>query len=499
MARLIAFVLLLAVCLPAASASGAVTVGALAAAPTFGPFLGGDGAVWVQGRADHSAADVMTQAPGAPARLIGSIPERPGATGDELTVEVSGGYLAYGYLAEDQSSRDGGILYSEVGAGPLGGPYAPLAHCAGAGGDDRFSLSAGVLAYTPACAPGSPLEIRDLATATEQPFAAPASNEFELAGNFLALRTDADSAAVTVYDRRSGAEVYRGGLSGPSTPVAGRFDLQPDGKLAVSIEANLSTTARAAVIAWFSPSAPAAHILPQPQIAASTYIAEYHLPVRMADDTIVYTRPESPCDYNGITDLVETDLQGNVRVIDRVFATNPVTFDFDGQTVVWVGNRGGVPTLLAQNLTTDVPPLTPAEPANCPTVLAPAARIVEKAIRVSPGGGGASLLVGCLDPARAGQKSSNCSLVADVRSVHRVRLTPRSKPAIVHFAHARTFTGPIALVLTPAMKGTLTIVLDARQRALLRRVRRLAVEVTLTDYFTHARVARAEVTLIARR
>lgn len=122
------------------------------------------------------------------------------------------------------------------------------------------------------------------------------------------------------------------------------------------------------------------------------------------------------------------------------------------------------------------------------------------------------MVIACLNPAKAGQRSPNCSLEVDVRSTHRVRLTPRSRPAAVQFVHGSTLdlipldlvSGPHAnvleeptdAVLFPGTQGTIPILIDPKQRSLLRRVRRLALTLTLTDYFTHAVVAHAPLTLM---
>jgi hypothetical protein len=477
------------------------TFGATPPTLTAGPFIGGDGLVWVQATANPAAADVVTQAPGAAARILGTIPSPESGSGDQLQVEVSGGYLAYGYVADHSGHFGPEPVSSLVAAGPLAGPYKPLASCSSPAGDARFSLAGSLIAYTPGCAAGSPLSVLDLASGARQPFAAPPNSTFKLAGDYLAVRTDADSEAVSVYRRSSGQEVYRAGPGAPLGQVeVGDFDLQSDGKLAAAFLPLDTSAIGGSLIAWFSPADPTPHVVPLPQTVTGPHRPSYSEPLRIAADRIVFSRPESPCSYQNVSDLLESDLQGNVVQIDRI-ASGPqaIPFDFDGTTVGWLGDPGGVSSLLTEDLTTALLPAAGPVAPHCPTLLAPSVRVTSRVLRISPSGGRAHLLVACLDRAQANQTPGQCALDVKVRTSHRVRLTKHGRPAVLDLTPRRTAGPLLNLTISPGRSGTLPIVLDSRAQALLRRVRRLPLVITVTDYFTRARLAQADVTLTTRR
>ncbi len=498
MAKAIAVALVLAamVTSDAAAATTVATIPGGPAALTAGPFIGGDGLVWAQTRAGQPATDVFTQGPGAPARIVGTIPVSAGtAGGDQLEVRVSGGYLAYGYLAERSGHFGPEPVASLVVAGPLAGPYKPLASCSNPAGDVRFSLAGSLIAYTPGCAPGSPLDVLDLATGAEQPFAAPPNSAFAVAGDFLAVRTVAAPDGVTVYRRSSGQAVYLAGPAGPFAPVqAGDFDLQADGKLAAAFVPTTTAGIGGSLVAWFSPADPTPHVLPLPQTVTGPNHPGYTLPLRIAGDRIVFSRPESPCSYQGVSDLLESDLQGNVALIDRVAGPQAIPFGFDGTTVGWLGDPGGVASLLTDDLTTATLPAAAPVAPNCPTLLPPRVSITSRALRISPSGGRADLLVACLNQAQANQTPGQCELHVDIRTAHRVRFTPHARPALLRLTRPG-----LNLMIYPGRSGTFPIVLTPTEQKLLRRVRRLPLLVTVTNYFTHAGLAQAAITLTTRK
>jgi hypothetical protein len=173
-------------------------------------------------------------------------------------------------------------------------------------------------------------------------------------------------------------------------------------------------------------------------------------------------------------------------MIDRVTSGPPaIPFDFDGATVAWLGNPEGVATLATDDLTTAALPAAAPVAPNCPTLVPARASITSRALRIGPSGARAHLVVRCL--------GRQCALHVDVRTAHRVRLTPHARPALLRLTRPG-----LNLAIYPGRSGTFPIVLTRRQQRLLRRVRHLSLAVTVTDYLTHAELARTTLTLSTR-
>src|SRR6266516_2174142 len=147
-----------------------------------------------------------------------------------------------------------------------------------------------------------------------------------LAGRFVAW---IDRHDVVVYDRLARRLAYRARIG----PEAGidvdlGFDLQRDGKVAVSYRLVEFARTGPTTIAWLSPSAPRLHLL---RLRASDTT------IRIAGDHIAAERFLSPSS----SVLVVADIAGRARTVAH-FAP-PVSlrghFDFDGRHITWASDR----------------------------------------------------------------------------------------------------------------------------------------------------------------
>jgi hypothetical protein len=148
----------------------------------------------------------------------------------------------------------------------------------------------------------------------------------EIAGRFVAW---SERNEIVVYDRLARRLTYRARI-GPQEgiDVDLGFDLQRDGKVAVSYRSVGLAGAVPTTIAWFSPSEPRLHKLSlrgsEPQI-------------RIAANRIAFERFVTP----NTSALVVADLAGQAQPVAR-FAP-PVTFrsnfDFDGRHITWASDR----------------------------------------------------------------------------------------------------------------------------------------------------------------
>jgi hypothetical protein len=167
---------------------------------------------------------------------------------------------------------------------------------------------------------GRPLIVRDAALSSG------CCRDVAIAGRFVAW---SDRNDVVVYDRLARHLAYRARI-GPEAGIGVDlgFDLQRDGKVAVSYRLVEVAKTGPTTIAWLSPSAPRLH--PLRLRASDTHI-------RMAGDRIAAERFLSPTR----SVLVVADLAGRARPVAG-FAP-PVRlrgrFDFDGRHIAWASDR----------------------------------------------------------------------------------------------------------------------------------------------------------------
>jgi hypothetical protein len=163
---------------------------------------------------------------------------------------------------------------------------------------------------------GKPLVVRDAALSSG------CCRDVAIAGRFVAWT---ERNEVVVYDRLARHVVNRARI-GPQTgiDVDLGFDLQRDGKLAVSYRLVELARAIPTTIAWLSPSDPRLHVLP---------LRGTDTRIRIAGDRIAFERFRTP----STSALAIADLAGRARPV-AAFAP-PVglhaQFDFDGRHVTW--------------------------------------------------------------------------------------------------------------------------------------------------------------------
>lgn len=167
---------------------------------------------------------------------------------------------------------------------------------------------------------GRPLIVRDAALSSG------CCRDVAIAGRFVAW---SDRNDIVVYDRPARHVAYRARI-GPKTgiDVEFGFDLQRDGKLAVSYRLIEFARTGPTTIAWLSPSAPRLHVLP---------LRGSDTRIRIVGDRIVVERFLSP----STSVLVVSDLAGRIR---RVAGFAPPVrllgrFDFDGRQITWASDR----------------------------------------------------------------------------------------------------------------------------------------------------------------
>ncbi|MGZ8739444.1 MAG: hypothetical protein ACXWZ8_02465 [Gaiellaceae bacterium] len=221
--------------------------------------------------------------------------------------------------------------------GPPQGPFRTLVRprkCSMATLGNTLALDGGVAAYLEVdCEAqrmrivvrdvghaGKPLIVRDAALSSG------CCRDVAIAGRFVAW---SDRNDVVVYDRLARRLAYRVRIG----PAAGidvdfGFDLQRDGKVAVSYRLVEFARTGPTTIAWLSPSAPRLHLL---RLRASD------TRIRIAGDRIAAERFLSP----SRSVLVVADLAGRARPVAG-FAP-PVRlrgrFDFDGRQMAWASDR----------------------------------------------------------------------------------------------------------------------------------------------------------------
>jgi hypothetical protein len=221
--------------------------------------------------------------------------------------------------------------------GPPRGPFRTLVRprtCSIPTSSNTLALDGGLAAYLEVdCAgqrmrvivrdighSGKPLIVRDAALSSG------CCRGIAIAGRFVAW---SERNEVVVYDRLARRPVYRARLG----PKAGidvdlGFDLQRDGKLAVSYRLIEVARAGPTTIGWLSPSAPRLHVLP---------LRGSDTRIRIAGDRIAFERFRT----SSASVLVIVDLAGRARSVAG-FAP-PVSlhgqFDFDGRHITWASDR----------------------------------------------------------------------------------------------------------------------------------------------------------------
>jgi hypothetical protein len=221
--------------------------------------------------------------------------------------------------------------------GPPQGPFrtlVPPRTCTMATLGNTLALDGGVAAYLEVdCAAqrmrvvvrdvghsGKPLIVRDAALSTG------CCRDVAIAGRFVAW---SDRNNIVVYDRLARRLAYRMRI-GPEAGIDVNlgFDLQQDGKVAVSYRLAEVAQAGPTTIAWLSPSAQRLHVLP---------LRGSDTRIRLAGDRIAVERFLTPS--TGV--LVVADLAGRAR---RVTGFGPPLrllgrFDFDGRRIAWASDR----------------------------------------------------------------------------------------------------------------------------------------------------------------
>jgi hypothetical protein len=221
--------------------------------------------------------------------------------------------------------------------GPARGPFKRLVaprKCSMPTLGNTIALDGGVAAYLELDCSRQRLRVlvRDVVHSksarllVDAPLSGGCCRNLAIAGRFVAW---SERNSIVVYDRRANRVAYRARIG----PAAGidvdfGFDLQNDGKLAVSYRLVEFARAGPTKIGWVSPSAPNVHLLP---------IRGSDTPIRIARDHIAFDRF---VDQTKST-LVVADFAGRTTAIAR-FAP-PVRlrsgFDFDGQNIVWASDR----------------------------------------------------------------------------------------------------------------------------------------------------------------
>lgn len=221
--------------------------------------------------------------------------------------------------------------------GPPRGPFRTLVRprtCSLPTLGNSLALDGGVAAYleVDCVAQRMRVVVRDVANSTrpliirDAALSSGCCNDVAIAGRFVAWSERND---IVVYDRLAHRPVYRARI-GPQAGIGVDlgFDLQRDGKVAVSYRLVEVARTVPTTIAWLSPSAPRLHLLS---------LRGTDTRIRIAGDRIAFERFVTP----STSVLLVADLAGRARPVAR-FAP-PVSlhgnFDFDGKRITWASDR----------------------------------------------------------------------------------------------------------------------------------------------------------------
>ena len=298
-----------------------------------GPALAGDAVVWGEAAGATGSLHEWTQRRG----------ERVVYSSDSLALgrplAASPTLLAFGRTYPNCKPQPNLACPQAEDAlvGPLHGPFRTLIRprtCTVPTSGNTVALDGGLAAYLEIdCTSqrmrvvvrdvgrsGKPLVVRDAALSNG------CCRDVAIAGRFVAWT---ERNEVVVYDRLARRVVNRARIG----PEAGidvdlGFDLQRDGKLAVSYRLVEFARTIPTTIAWISPSDPHLHVLPLRGIDTR---------IRIAGDHIAFERFRTP----SRSTLAIADLTGRSR---PVAAFSPpvglhAQFDFDGRHVTWASRR----------------------------------------------------------------------------------------------------------------------------------------------------------------
>jgi len=321
--------------------------------PTAGPVLAGEEAVWVEGRADTGLA-VRVARPGADARTLWSSSREPGRCHYTDTLRASSGrvVLVYreGRLEQSGCFSDGTqtILLNTDGtpAPNVDPPSEPgRFNCA----PTSASLDGDVLAVARLNCTPSDIFLYDARTGAELQHLTLARRGEEhidhgslvnVNGRFVALHArHYRDGAIVVYDRTTGAEVYRVPVrpfigSDPPVNYEMRLDLDLDGTVVAAFQ-NYDNFGAPPTLVWASPLAPEPHVIPTdfPMLPQGVFGQE----LAVASGLVALRRPAA-------REFAVIDLAGTtVNVFDRYRGISPEHripsqvngVDFDGRRLAW--------------------------------------------------------------------------------------------------------------------------------------------------------------------
>jgi hypothetical protein len=327
---------ILAAAVLATASSGAAPLGAGESRVLWqGPVLAGAAVVWAEEAGGTGSLHLW--APRRGERVV----YRSGSLALARPLAASRSLLAFERSYPSCAPQPGRVCpqAEDALAGPPAGPFRTLVRprtCSLATAGNALALDGGLAAYLELdCARGRVrVVVRDLARRRRPILLRDAAvsggccRDVSIAGQYVAW-DDARRGEVVVFDRVARRVAYRARIGrGASVDVDLSFDLQRDGKLAVAYRRNAAARASPTTVAWFSPRAPRAHVLPFAGRAAR---------VRIADDRIAFERFLTPTR----SALVVTDLGGRAQTLAR-FAP-PLRLqsrlDFDGRLIAWASDR----------------------------------------------------------------------------------------------------------------------------------------------------------------
>ena len=411
--------------------------------PEAGPALAGSAVVWAAPRSDGGFA--VVQAAGGDRRTIAKV--GPMSRDEEVAPELAASAERIG-VAASRTIPQGGTDFPgalQYLTGPLGGPLAQIGSCERAGGQAlrRIDVHGAVVARRTCDSqavvvtdPARP-EVM-LGDEPGRTLSAP-----RVAGTYVAVLSVGETNTVSdidivVYDRTTGAQVYRVPASElPGGVVA--LDLQDDGKVAFAFETVRNETGRVAV-GWASPQEPRVHRMSLPERV--TY------DVRMAADRIGYQRPvKNPF---GRTEVGVAGIDGSEQLVARGAVADPHAdgFDLDAARVAWVrmGCSG------AEVVTASATARRPASSPTCPLRLRLRPVVTGDRVRLdidcSAFTRGACTRTVTLRAAKGGKKLGSAS--AQTRRSVSVKLTSAGRAAL---AGGRTVRTRIAVALRDESGG----------------------------------------------